>query len=197
MLDLHCRGTLASPRLGQAYLIIYGVSGYHSDVSPTVYDTPYILESSSLIMQADLNMNNHAIINSPSIRNEFVINGFYNKSVDSSFVRFSGGGNQVIVPFNCKILKCKIKITETLPSYHAVTLKINDKIVTGGTKQRRQTYNVDLILWEDDTMKVQIIQTGTGLQSTVNLFTTCVVSLLLETTQFFTQIIYYTIRIIN
>ena len=181
MIDLHCRGSPTSPPLGQAYLIIYGVSGYHSDVSPTVYDTPYILGSSSVIMQANLNMNNHAIINSPSIRNVFVINGFYNRSVDSKQVLFSGG-NQVIVPVNCKIVKCKIKITETLSSYHAVTLKINDKIVTGGTNERSQTYNVDLKLWEDDTIKVQIIQTGSSLQSTINLFTTCVVSLLLETT---------------
>ena len=139
MIDLHCRGSPTSPPLGQAYLIIYGVSGYHSDVSPTVYDAPYILGSGSLIMQANLNMNNHAIINSPSIRNVFVIDGFYNRSVDSRQVLFLGG-NQVIVPVNCKILKCKIKITETLQSYHAVTLKINDNIVTGGTNQKSQTY---------------------------------------------------------
>ena len=181
MIDLHCRGSPTSPRLGQAYLIIYGVSGYHSDVSPTVYNAPYILGSSSMIMQANLNMNNHTIINSPSIRNVFVINGFYNRSVNSTQVLFSGG-NQVIVPVNCKIVKCKIKITETLSSYHAVTLKINNKIVTGGTNQRSQTYNVDLKLFEDDTIKVVIIQSGSSLQSTINLFTTCVVSLLLETT---------------
>ena len=181
MIDFHCRGSPTSAALGQAYLIIYGLSGYHSDVPASVYDYPYILGSSSMIMQANLNMNNHEIINSPSIINVFVINGFYNRSVDSKQVLFSGG-NQVIVPVNCKIVKCKIKITETLSSYHAVTLKINDKIVTGGTNQRSQTYNVDLKLLEDDTIKVQIIQTGAGLQSTVNLFTTCVVSLLLETT---------------
>ena len=175
MLDLHCRGSLSSPALGQAYLIIYGVSGYHPDDSPTVYDAPYILGSSRrVIMQADLNMNNRAIINSPSIRNVFVINGIYDRSVDQSLVRFSGG-KQVMVSVNCKILKCKIKITETLSSDSPVTLKINNKIVTGGTNTRKQTYNIDLILWEDDV-------DGTCLQSTVNLFSQCVVSLLLETT---------------
>ena len=180
MIDLHCKGSPTSASKAQAYLIIYGVSGYHSDVSKSVYDRPYILESGKVVMQANLDMNQHAIINSPSIRNVFVINGFYNRSVNSVQVLFSGG-NQVIVPVNCKIVKCKIKITETLPSYHAVTLKINNKTVTGGTNKKSQTYNVDLNLQEDDTIKMQIIQTGTSLQSTINLFTTCVVGLLFET----------------
>ena len=180
ILDLHCRGSPSSPSLGQAYLIIYGVSGYHSDVSPTVYDTPYILGSSSVIMQTHLNMNNHAIINSSSLKRVFVINGVYNKSVDQSFVQFSGGG-QVIVPVNCKILKCKIKITENLSSYSPVTVMINNKTVTG-TSTRKQSYYIDLDLLKDDMFKVQIIQSGSGLQSTINLFSKCVVSLLLETT---------------
>ena len=130
-------------------------------------------------MQTDLNMNNHAIINSPSLKSVFVINGVYNKSVDQSFVQFSGGG-QVIVPVNCKILKCKIKITENLSSYSPVTVMINNKTVTE-TSTKKQSYNIDLDLLEDDMFKVQIIQSGGGLQSTVNLFSKCVVSLLLET----------------
>ena len=180
MLDLHCRGSRSSPALGQAYLIIYGVSDYHSDVHSSVFDQAFVLKISGLVMQTYLNMNNHPIINSPSLRSVFAINGVYNKSVDHSFVQFSGG-EQVMVPVNCKIVKCKIKITETLSSYSPVTVKINNKIVTG-TNTRKQSYNIDLNLQEDDTFKVQIIQSGGGLQSSVNLFSKCVVSLLLETT---------------
>ena len=46
---------------------------------------------------------------------------------------------------------------------------------------RKQSYNVNLDLLEDDTVKVQIIQTGSGLQSTINLVDKCVVSLLFGT----------------
>ena len=179
MIDLHCRGSPTSAALGQAYLIIYGVSGYHSDVSPTVFDAPYILGSSSIIMQANLNMNNHEIINSPSLRSSFVINGVYDRSKDQSFVLFSGE-EQVILPAKCKLIRCNLKILHTFSTYSPLTVKINNKTITG-TNMRKQSYNVNLDLLEDDTVKVQIIQTGSGLQSTINLVDKCVVSLLFGT----------------
>ena len=180
MLDLRFDGEASSPALGPAYLIIYGIKGKYSDVPVSVFDQAFVFEKGKMVMEIDLDMNNHAIINSSSLKSVSVINGVYNKSVDQSFVQFSGGG-QVIVPLNCKIVKCKIKITETLSSYSPVTVKINNKTVTG-TSTKKQSYNIDLDLLEDDIFKVQIIQSGSGLQSGGNLFSKCGVSLLLETT---------------
>ena len=90
MLDLHVgNGSLSSPpNFGQAYLIIYGVSGYHSDVPASVYDYPYVLESGSIVMQAKLNMNSYPIINSPSLKQMFIINGSYNKSLHQLYIFF-------------------------------------------------------------------------------------------------------------
>ena len=180
MIDLHCKGSPTSAVKAQAYLIIYGVSGYHSDVSKSVYDRPYILGSGKVVMQANLDMNQHAIINSPSLRSSFVINGVYDRSIQQSFVKFSGE-DQVILPAKCKLIRCNLKILHTFSSYSPITVRINNKTITG-TNTRKQSYNVNLDLLEDDTVKVQIIQTGTGLQSTINLVDKCVVSLLFETT---------------
>ena len=180
MLDLHCNGSPTSASPAQAYLIIYGVSGYHGDVSKSVYDRPYILESGKVVMQANLDMNQHSIINSPSLKSSFVINGVYDRTSNQSFVKFSGE-DQVILPVKCKLIRCNLKILHTFSSYSPITVRINNKTITG-TNTRKQSYNVNLDLLEDDTVKVQIIQTGTGLQSTINLVDKCVVSLLFETT---------------
>ena len=179
MLDLHCRGSPTSPALGQAYLIIYGVSGYHSDVLPTVYDTPYILESGSVVMETDLNMNNHAIINSPSLRSVFFINGVYNRSVDQLFVRFSGE-QQVMVPVDCKMLKCHTKIINTLSTYPPITVTINNKTVTG-FNGRKQYHNINLNLLDGDTFRMKIQWNALGGQGTGSSINNCLVSLLLET----------------
>ena len=42
MVDLKCDALLKSPAQGQAYLIIYGIKGNHSDVPTDVYDSPFI-----------------------------------------------------------------------------------------------------------------------------------------------------------
>ena len=180
MIDLHCKGSPTSAVKAQAHLIIYGVSGYHSDVSKSVYDRHYILESGKVVMQANLDINNHEIINSPSLRSSFVINGVYDRSIQQSFVKFSGE-DQVILPAKCKLIRCNLKILHTFSTYSPLTVKINNKTIMG-TNTRKQSYNVNLDLLEDDTVKVQIIQTGSGLQSTINLVDKCVVSLLFETT---------------
>ena len=180
MIDLHCNGSPTSAALGQAYLIIYGISGYHSDVPAGIYDNPYILGSGSMIMQGNLDMNQHTIINSPSLRSSFFINGVYDRTINQSFVKFSGE-DQIILPAKCKLIRCNLKILHAFSSYSPITVRINNKTVTG-TNTRKQSYNIDLDLQEDDTFKVQIIQTGTGLQSTIKLVDKCVVSLLFETT---------------
>ena len=174
MIDFHCKGSPTSAALGQAYLIIYGVSGYHSDVSDSVYDTPYIL-GSSMIMQANLNMNNHAIINSPSLSKMFIINGFYDRSKNSTNVLFSGG-EQVVIPINCKIVKCKTKIVDILQTYFALSFNISNKWVQGNNNARNQNFDLDQKINENDEIYMVLAE------NKLMLFNKCVVTLLLETT---------------
>ena len=175
MIDFHCKGSQTSAALGQAYLIIYGVSGYHSDVSPTVFDAPYILGSSSVVMQANLNMNNHEIINSPSLSKMFIINGFYDRSKNSTNVLFSGG-EQVVIPINCKIVKCKIKIVDILQTYFALSFNISNKWVQGNNNARNQNFDLDQKINENDEIYMILAENN------LMLFNKCAVTLLLETT---------------
>ena len=60
MTDLKCDGTLTTPTRGQAYLINYGVKDSHSDVPVDVYDSVFIFENNKMVMETDLDMNNHS-----------------------------------------------------------------------------------------------------------------------------------------
>ena len=175
MIDLHCKGSPTSASRAQAYLIIYGVSGFHPDVSKSVYDYPYILESGSVVMQANLNMNNHTIINSPSLSKMFIINGFYDRSKNSTNVLFSGG-EQVVIPISCKIVKCKIKIVDVLQTYFALSFNISSKWVQGNNNAKNQNFDLDQKINENEEIYMVLAE------NKLMLFNKCAVTLLLETT---------------
>ena len=184
MIDLHCKGSPTSKSRAQAYLIIYGVSGFHPDVSKSVYDYPYILGSGKMVMQANLDMNNHKIINSPSLTasHSFVINGVYNRSKNSTNVLFSGE-QEVTVPVNCKITKCTVNILDVLhTSYPSLTVIINSKSKVGSAG-KMQHYDIDLSLVKGELiiMKIRFPQSG-GQSSSSSTINKCVVSLLFEKT---------------
>ena len=46
-------------KVKHTYLIIYGVKDTHSDVPVDVYDLPFIFENNKMVMETDLDMNNH------------------------------------------------------------------------------------------------------------------------------------------
>ena len=60
MVDLKC-GLPTSSTQGQAYLIIYGIKGNHSDVLVDVYDSLFIFENNKMVMETDLDMNGYTI----------------------------------------------------------------------------------------------------------------------------------------
>ena len=171
MIDMHCTGTSSSPSLGQVYLIIYGVIGYHSDVSPTIYDQPYVLENGSIIMQANLNMNNHTIINWPSQKHLFIINGNYNKSLHNTYILFSGE-QDFVLPVNCKIKNCSLHIHDSLSSYPSINLTICinvtsvGKTINGSSSKIQQCNNIDLNLLKGEIIGIHAIINSGSLQST-------------------------------
>ena len=58
-INLHGKTTSSTT----GHLIVYGVEGYVSSVEPKVYDTTFVVENGNMVMQTNLNMNNHKIIN--------------------------------------------------------------------------------------------------------------------------------------
>ena len=58
-INLHGKTTSSTT----GHLIVYGVKGYVSSVEPKVYDTAFVVENGNMVMQTNLNMNNHKIIN--------------------------------------------------------------------------------------------------------------------------------------
>ena len=80
-INLHGKTTSSTT----GHLIVYGVEGYVSSVEPKVYDTTFVVENGNMVMQTNLNMNNHKIINlaNPTNANDacnkqFVINSMSN-----------------------------------------------------------------------------------------------------------------------
>ena len=58
-INLHGKTTSSTT----GHLIVYDVRGYVSSVEPRVYDTAFVVENGNMVMQTNLNMNNHKIIN--------------------------------------------------------------------------------------------------------------------------------------
>ena len=60
-IDLKCQGTASSGVQGIGHLIVYGIKGSQNDVDSAVYDTVYPVENGKMVMQTDIDMNNHKI----------------------------------------------------------------------------------------------------------------------------------------
>ena len=63
MVNLKRDGSLQSRTQGQAYLIIYGIEGNHSDVPADVFDRAFVFEDNKMVMETKLDINNKKIIN--------------------------------------------------------------------------------------------------------------------------------------
>ena len=60
-IDLKCQGTASSDAQGTGYLIVYGIKGLQNDVDSAVYDMVFAMENGKMVMQTDIDLNNHKI----------------------------------------------------------------------------------------------------------------------------------------
>ena len=68
---LDLQGTVTFPSLLTiGHLIVYGVKETISNVDPSVYDTAFAIENGKMVMETNLDMNNHKIINLDDPLNE-------------------------------------------------------------------------------------------------------------------------------
>ena len=60
-LFINLHGKTTSSTIG--HLIVYGVKGYVSSVEPKIYDTVFSVNNGNMVMQTNIDLNNHKIIN--------------------------------------------------------------------------------------------------------------------------------------
>ena len=74
-LDLHGSTPDNSPT-AIAFMIVYGVEGYFSNVPSSVFDQVYVVDNGSMVMQTDLDLNGHSIYGFPNfnMNNKKIIN---------------------------------------------------------------------------------------------------------------------------
>ena len=70
LIDLHGYSSSDNP-VGR--MILYGVKEHLNDVDPSVYDSVFVIENQKMVMETDIDMNNHKI-NVPQF-----ITGYYDK----------------------------------------------------------------------------------------------------------------------
>ena len=57
MIDLKMKGGAATPQSVDGWLIVYGITGTHNNVSSSVLDAVYTITNGDMLMQAPINMN--------------------------------------------------------------------------------------------------------------------------------------------
>ena len=77
MVDMKCAVDQDSSN-NVGWLIVWGVSGFHSDVPSSVYDQPFVFETGKMVMETDLDLNGKRLLNYP--KSKAVIFGDYNKA---------------------------------------------------------------------------------------------------------------------
>ena len=104
-IDLHLSGDSSSPSQLPCNMIVYGIKETQSDVDPKVFDAPYIFENSKIVMQTDIDMNNHDIsVKNPTkddqpvslaflktLKYYFTIPFYFNKTKNNSLCYYSNG----------------------------------------------------------------------------------------------------------
>ena len=120
MLDLHGSVSNVSHPVGKkGYLIVYGVQGHVSDVDPRVFDTAFVIEGGKVLMETDLNMGSHRIMN--TIHH---IHGILQTDDTAGKTFLLNGCDKIIIPNNSQILEIKAMYFNLDLAYPAISLNI-------------------------------------------------------------------------
>ena len=146
-MDLKCQGTPETRNQGFADLIIYGVKGFQPDVDSSVYDSPFIFENQKMVIQTDLDLNGHSILNQ-SPKPKFLISGFYNRIKSKTFVLFHDQQSTfTLLPVNCRLVKVVLYMVDVLDPSPAVNIKIQHRVgnqTVSGSQHHIQSYDFNL-----------------------------------------------------
>ena len=125
-----------------------------------------------MVMQTDLNMNGHSIINH-HVKSNFVMPSVFHSTKNSTFALF-GGDDKVVIPVKCRIIKVRLQIIDD-EKITPIFLTINNH-VGRGTNAKNQTYNFDVPLLEGHLFEVRVQDSQGGVPPIK-----CRISLLFET----------------
>ena len=135
-LDLKWQGVESDPAEGDAKLIVYGIAGSHDDVPSDVFDAPFAFEGGAMVMQTDLDLNNHQIRNS-NLKNNFMLIGRFKRSAKEKFILFDNFFSDIIIPISCKLIKVYSHILSKTSPFPQLTLHLPDKSFQSGTNISR------------------------------------------------------------
>ena len=149
-LDLKWQGTPWDLSKKGAKLIVYGIAGSHDDVPSDVFDAPFAFEGRKMVMETDLDLNGHKILNS-NLKNNFMLLGrFRRTSGDDINILFDNFFNEIILPIRCKLIEAYSQIT-TKTSFPQLTLHIKNQTQSGtrlSDDNRKQKFSFANVVYE-------------------------------------------------
>ena len=151
-LDLKWQGTPWDLSKKGAKLIVYGIAGSHDDVPSDVFDAPFAFEGRKMVMETDLDLNGHKILNS-NLKNNFMLIGrFRRTSGDDINILFDNFFNEIILPIRCKLIEAYSQITTKTSSFPQLTLFLPNNQTQSGTRlsddNRKQKFSFANVVYE-------------------------------------------------
>ena len=164
-LDLKWKGTAESPSKGDANLIIYGIAGSQPDVESSVYDSPFVFKGGKMVMETDLDLNNHQILNS-NLKNNFMLIGRFRKSGNEINILFDNYFNDIVIPIRCKLIKVYSQFLSKTSSFPQLTLTLPKKASQSGTNfssdNRIQTFTFSNVVYREGEFFLANIKVQSG-----------------------------------
>ena len=165
-LDLKWKGTAESPSKGDANLIIYGIAGSQPDVESSVYDSPFVFKGGKMVMETDLDLNNHQILNS-NLKNNFMLIGRFRRSGNEINILFDNYFNDIVIPIRCKLIKVYSQILSKTSSFPQLTLTLPTKKASqSGTNfssdNRIQTFTFSNVVYREGELFSASINVQSG-----------------------------------
>ena len=110
MVDMKCAVDQDSSN-NVGWLIVWGVSGFHSDVPSSVYDQPFVFETGKMVMETDLDLNGKRLLNFP--KSKAVIFGQYQKETDrkSPIFKINNETEYHVFGFDFTVKKITLHVT--------------------------------------------------------------------------------------
>ena len=150
-LDLKWQGTPWDLSKKGAKLIVYGIAGSHDDVPSDVFDAPFAFEGRKMVMETDLDLNGHKILNS-NLKNNFMLIGrFRRTSGDDINILFDNFFNEIILPIRCKLIEAYSQITTKTSSFPQLTLHIKNQTQSGtrlSDDNKKQKFSFANVVYE-------------------------------------------------
>ena len=136
MVDMKCAVDQDSSN-NVGWLIVWGVSGFHSDVPSSVYDQPFVFETGKMVMETDLDLNGKRLLNY-NPKSKAVIFGDYKKETATKSATFTINGETAyhVFGFSLTIKKITLHVTIRDGPIVPANTRIHLQILKAGKEQR-------------------------------------------------------------